>query len=83
MNGAKPIILIAVGAAVAGAVFASVPREDRAVQWPVLGMLTAGGLAIAMVLRNGSLPGPRDGMTIAPSSGGVVIPFRRPAAYAA
>ena len=77
MTDTKPIILIGVGALIIGAVFASVPREDRAVQWPVIGGVLAGGaLAAAVALRKGWRPAPKNGRTVTPS-GAVVIPFRR------
>ncbi len=50
-------VAAAAGTLVIGAVFASVPRERRSIEWPVLAVLAAGVLAGGWWLAQGH-PGP-------------------------
>jgi hypothetical protein len=70
---------IVVGIAILGGVLASVPPEDRAVQWPILGGLSAAGLTVAaLILYHAGVATPPTGTGIR-STGAAIIPFRRAA----
>ena len=73
----RAAVLVVAGSAMAGAVLASVPAEDRREQWPVL-LAAMGGTALVMaaILRR------RAGLPILPSRrsipdvDAVIVPLR-------
>jgi hypothetical protein len=76
MSVAAIAVPIAAGAIILGATFASVPREDRAVEWPLLGGVAVLTAAVAVVLlRRGGMPFP-PARKVIPEAGAVVIPMR-------
>ena len=73
---AAPIV---VGAVMIGSVIASVPPEDRPVQWPVFGGISVIGLIAAVILlRRSGAALPPSGNRIS-STGAKIIPFARAA----
>lgn len=70
------VIPVAVGVVIAISAFAEVPREDRAVQWPVLAGVTVFTLVVGVwLLRRGGVPLP-PARKVIPETGAVVIPLR-------
>jgi len=57
MNGLKIIIPVALGAAIVGSVFVSVPPENRRIEWPILGTLTGITAVIGIIMLRQGFPG--------------------------
>ena len=79
MNAAKIIIPVAIGAAIVGGAFASVPRENRHVEWPIMGAMTGIAAIISVMLLRQSGFKPPAVVDDIPGGNAQIIPFPRAA----
>jgi hypothetical protein len=79
MNAAKIVIPVAVGAAIIGGAVVSVPRENRHVEWPIMGTITGIAAIVSVLLLRKSGFKPPALINDIPGGNAQIIPFPRAA----